>query len=72
MSFTGTDQRARPMSPCISVCALDASGYCAGCLRTRDEISRWIRLSADEQWALLSELDERRAARQQSSRGAGG
>ena len=62
MSFTGTDQRARPMSPCISVCALDASGYCAGCMRTRDEISRWIRLSADEQWALLSELDQRRAS----------
>ncbi|MFZ9477699.1 MAG: DUF1289 domain-containing protein [Steroidobacteraceae bacterium] len=60
------------MSPCISICALDASGHCAGCLRTRDEIAGWIRLSADEQWALLSELDQRRAARQQRSRNAGG
>ncbi|MFM8518527.1 MAG: DUF1289 domain-containing protein [Nevskiaceae bacterium] len=72
MSFTGPHQRSRPMSPCISVCALDASGHCAGCLRTRDEIARWIRLSPDEQWALLSELDQRRAARQLRSRSSGG
>lgn len=55
--------RARPMSPCISVCALDHSGHCAGCLRTRDEIAGWIRMSPDQQWALLATLDERRKAR---------
>ena len=55
--------RARPMSPCISVCALDTTGHCAGCLRTRDEIAGWIRLSADEQWALLATLETRRRAR---------
>jgi len=54
---------SRPMSPCISVCALDAGGYCAGCLRTRDEIAGWIKLSPQEQWSLLRELEVRREAR---------
>ncbi|NBO74082.1 MAG: DUF1289 domain-containing protein [Gammaproteobacteria bacterium] len=54
---------ARPMSPCISVCALDHSGHCAGCLRTREEIASWIRLSADQQWDLLRTLERRRAER---------
>ena len=64
MSFTGTNQRSRPMSPCISVCALDHSGHCAGCFRTRDEIAGWIRMTADQQWDLLRELERRRAGRQ--------
>ncbi|MFM7396315.1 MAG: DUF1289 domain-containing protein [Gammaproteobacteria bacterium] len=51
------------MSPCISVCALDHSGHCAGCFRTRDEIASWIRLSAEQQWDLLRELEQRRLAR---------
>ena len=53
-----------PMSPCISVCSLGVDGHCAGCLRTRDEIAGWLRMSAAEQWALLRELDRRRAARE--------
>ena len=53
----------RPMSPCISICALDSSGHCAGCLRTRDEIAGWIKLSPQEQWSLLRELEVRREAR---------
>jgi len=47
----------------MSICALDAEGYCVGCLRTRDEIARWIRMTPDEQWTLLNVLDARRAAR---------
>ncbi len=31
-------------SPCISICRIDdASGFCAGCLRTIDEIAGWSR-----------------------------
>jgi predicted Fe-S protein YdhL (DUF1289 family) len=52
-----------PNSPCISVCSLDAGGYCSGCLRTRDEIASWMQLSSVEQWELLRTLDERRASR---------
>jgi predicted Fe-S protein YdhL (DUF1289 family) len=54
-----------PMSPCISVCSLDIQGYCAGCLRTRDEIAGWMRMSATDQWALIRRLEERRAQGQQ-------
>jgi predicted Fe-S protein YdhL (DUF1289 family) len=53
----------RPMSPCISVCALDASGQCSGCLRTRDEIAGWIRMTPQQQRSLLGVLEERRRAR---------
>jgi hypothetical protein len=55
--------RMGPTSPCINFCALDAEGFCGGCLRTREEIAAWISLSADEQWALLQRLEARRAER---------
>jgi uncharacterized protein len=51
-----------PMSPCISVCSLGVDGHCAGCLRTRDEIAGWLRMSPAQQWALIHELELRRAA----------
>ena len=50
----------RPASPCINVCQLGADGFCIGCLRTGDEIGRWMAMSADEQWRLLTVLAERR------------
>jgi hypothetical protein len=51
------------MSPCISICALDLEGYCSGCLRTGDEIARWLAMTDDEKWELLSVLEERRRRR---------
>lgn len=51
------------MSPCISICALDRSGHCSGCLRTRDEIAGWIRMTPEAQWELIRELERRRVAR---------
>jgi len=50
----------RPPSPCINVCSLDAQGFCVGCLRTGDEIGRWMSMSPAEQWRLLAQLAERR------------
>ena len=50
----------RPPSPCINVCSLDGRGYCIGCLRTGAEIGRWLAMSAEEQWRLIAELEERR------------
>jgi len=71
MTVTADDGvRARPMSPCISVCALDAQGFCSGCLRTRGEIAGWLRMSASEQWGLLETLSRRRAARDQGTSGS--
>ena len=57
----------RPLSPCISICALAANGYCSGCLRTGDEIAAWMRMSPTEQWALMRELAGRRASRTQAA-----
>jgi len=57
---TATECLERPPSPCINVCSLDSAGYCVGCLRTGDEIARWLSMSAAQQWQLLAQLAERR------------
>ncbi len=50
-------------SPCTSVCAIDpATGYCAGCFRTLDEIAAWSALDAAGKRAVLIRLPARRAA----------
>jgi len=49
-------------SPCINVCSLDERDVCRGCWRTREEIARWIAMSAAEQWRVLRACDQRRAA----------
>jgi uncharacterized protein len=49
-------------SPCISVCTIDpASGLCAGCYRTLDEIGGWIELSNEAKRALVAALPARRS-----------
>jgi predicted Fe-S protein YdhL (DUF1289 family) len=50
-----------PSSPCMNVCVLDADRCCTGCRRTLDEIARWGRMSAAEQWAVVARLDRLRA-----------
>ena len=57
---TATACLERPPSPCINLCSLDSRGWCVGCLRTADEIARWLSMSPAEQWRLLAELAERR------------
>jgi uncharacterized protein len=54
------EPQERPPSPCINVCSLGAHGFCVGCLRTGEEIARWMAMSAAEQWQLLAQLAERR------------
>lgn len=49
--------QAAPVSPCMNICVLDASRTCIGCLRTLDEIARWGRMSAAEQWQVIARLD---------------
>ena len=54
---------ADPVSPCVAVCRMDdASGLCAGCLRTLDEIAAWGVLSDDERRAVWGSLGERAQA----------
>lgn len=59
-----------PVSPCINVCVLDASKTCIGCHRTLDEIARWGRMSAAEQWAVVERLERLRAAQTGPAGGA--
>lgn len=53
--------RPGPVSPCMSVCVLDADRTCIGCRRTLEEIARWGRMSAAEQWAVVARLERSRA-----------
>jgi uncharacterized protein len=49
-------------SPCVSVCVIDeATGLCAGCYRTLEEIASWIDLGNAARRTLLAELERRRA-----------
>ena len=50
-----------PVSPCMNVCVLDGEQRCTGCRRTLDEIARWGRMSAGEQWAVIARLERLRA-----------
>lgn len=63
---------AGPMSPCMNICSLDETGHCRGCMRTRDEIAGWIRMNAEQQWAVVRACDERRLARFPSAPSRGG
>ena len=48
------------LSPCISVCYIsNTTGFCEGCFRTREEISRWRYMSFEEQKKVLKKLHER-------------
>jgi uncharacterized protein len=58
-------------SPCTSVCTMDAAtGLCAGCFRTLDEIAAWSVLDDDEKRAVWSALAHRRAANATSAASA--
>ena len=51
-------------SPCTKVCAIDAAtGWCAGCLRTIDEIAAWGGLDDAGRRAVLESLPARRVER---------
>ena len=62
-----TDERKRVTaaagvpSPCVSICQMDqATGLCAGCLRTLDEIASWSVMTDTQKRAVLAVLPERR------------
>ena len=48
-------------SPCINVCVINPeTGFCQGCYRTVDEISKWMALPAADRVTIIRELDRRR------------
>jgi uncharacterized protein len=51
-------------TPCSKVCVIDpASGLCAGCGRTLDEIARWTALTDGERARIMAALPDRMAHR---------
>ncbi len=52
----------RPKSPCVDVCAIDASvGLCTGCGRTLAEIGEWSGATAERQSKIVAALPKRMA-----------
>ena len=48
------------VSPCTNVCRIDRrSGWCEGCRRTVDEITRWPLASDAERSSILDQLPAR-------------
>ncbi|HEX7341771.1 MAG TPA: DUF1289 domain-containing protein [Rhodanobacteraceae bacterium] len=45
-----------PLSPCVGVCRLDATGLCVGCRRNLDEIARWGSLDDAERRRLMDDV----------------
>jgi predicted Fe-S protein YdhL (DUF1289 family) len=52
--------QTKALSPCINVCALDDSGFCKGCFRTVEEITRWSAVSNDARLEILANARLRR------------
>lgn len=51
-------------SPCIGLCQLGADGLCDGCLRSGDEIARWMSMSERERLVMMEHtLPAREAVR---------
>ncbi len=47
-------------SPCVDVCRLDgATGFCIGCLRTRDEIRGWKTMTDDLRVQVIAQKTHR-------------
>jgi len=50
-------------SPCVSICRMDAAnGFCAGCLRTIDEIAGWSRMADTDKRSVWRAIELRAAA----------
>ena len=48
-------------SPCTNVCRMSPdTGWCEGCQRTIDEITRWSRTTDEDRRGILTALAERR------------
>ncbi len=50
------------LSPCIGLCQLDEGGLCVGCLRSGDEIARWLGMAAAERAHLMDVVLPQREA----------
>lgn len=51
------------LSPCIGICHLGADGLCDGCLRSGEEIARWMTMGDAERRRYMDEVLPEREAR---------
>lgn len=63
------DEKAKVVSPCVSLCCLDEEDVCMGCLRHVDEITGWHQMDEAQRLALMKELERRRAERDKNQLG---
>ncbi|HHC29516.1 MAG TPA: DUF1289 domain-containing protein [Rhodobacterales bacterium] len=62
-----------PLTPCVQICVIHSeTGLCTGCLRTRDEIAGWSRMSNEERAALMDTLPARAGQLRQRRGGRAG
>jgi predicted Fe-S protein YdhL (DUF1289 family) len=50
------------LSPCIGICQLGRDGFCDGCLRSGDEIARWVAMGERERQRMLDDVLPKREA----------
>ncbi|MGX9460814.1 DUF1289 domain-containing protein [Shewanella sp. A14] len=51
-------------SPCVGICQSDSRGYCAGCLRSRDERFNWMNYSELQKQDVIRLCVQRKKRRQ--------
>jgi predicted Fe-S protein YdhL (DUF1289 family) len=58
-----TPTHAIILSPCIGICHLGADGLCEGCLRSGEEIARWMAMGDPERRRIMDVVLPEREAR---------
>ena len=46
-------------SPCVGLCYYNREGFCVGCYRTSDEITKWWDMSNKEKLETLANIKKR-------------
>jgi predicted Fe-S protein YdhL (DUF1289 family) len=55
--------KKKAKSPCIGICKISKStGLCKGCLRSKDEIKGWKKLSKSDRRDIIEAVEERKSA----------
>jgi predicted Fe-S protein YdhL (DUF1289 family) len=49
-------------TPCIGVCTMADNGFCMGCFRSLDEITRWLAFNEEQRQAVMVQLESRMEA----------
>lgn len=48
-------------SPCVDICKIDGkTGFCIGCLRTRDEIREWKNMTDHRRHQVINDSSRRK------------